>query len=185
MKKLLLLIQCCIIVTTALSQNNSAKLSPFTRILLKEIESNGEKFIPSSKYVYKNIGNRIYISAIVKILPVFDEAQFNSYEVIVGTKAGFIRTVQIPYEKFVAFTKLSGVNYIQIDEPVYPTLYQWNEAMQYSSTPGAQGICPAGWHIPTHDQFTTLERSVCTSGSCATDFPYDITTMAKSGRCVC
>ena len=122
MKKLLLIIQCCIIVTTALSQNNSAKLSPFTRILLKEIESNGEKFIPSSKYVYKNIGNRIYISAIVKILPVFDEAQFNSYEVIVGTKAGFIRTVQIPYEKFVAFTKLSGVNYIQIDEPVYPTL---------------------------------------------------------------
>jgi uncharacterized protein (TIGR02145 family) len=60
-------------------------------------------------------------------------------------------------------------------------LYQWNEAMQYSSTPGAQGICPAGWHIPTHDQFTTLERSVCTSGSCATDFPYDITTTGYRG----
>ncbi len=60
-------------------------------------------------------------------------------------------------------------------------LYQWNEAMQYSTTPGAQGICPSDWHIPTHDEFTTLERAVCTSGSCATDFPYDTTTSGWRG----
>jgi uncharacterized protein (TIGR02145 family) len=60
-------------------------------------------------------------------------------------------------------------------------LYQWNEAMQYSTTPGARGICPAGWHIPTHDEFTKLERAVCTSGSCATDFPYDTTTTGWRG----
>lgn len=60
-------------------------------------------------------------------------------------------------------------------------LYQWDEAMQYSTTPGAQGICPAGWHIPTHDEFTTLERAVCTSGSCSTDFPYDTTTTGTRG----
>ncbi len=60
-------------------------------------------------------------------------------------------------------------------------LYQWNEAMQYSTTPGARGICPAGWHIPTHDQWTTLERAICTSGSCATDFPYDTTTSGYQG----
>ena len=60
-------------------------------------------------------------------------------------------------------------------------LYQWNEAMQYSTTPGARGICPAGWHIPTHDQWTTLERAVCTSGSCATDFPYDTSTFGFRG----
>lgn len=60
-------------------------------------------------------------------------------------------------------------------------LYQWNEAMQYSTTPGAQGICPSGWHIPTHDEFTTLERSLCTSGTCSTDFPYDTTTTGYRG----
>ncbi|USN88456.1 MAG: hypothetical protein H6780_03095 [Candidatus Nomurabacteria bacterium] len=60
-------------------------------------------------------------------------------------------------------------------------LYQWNEAMQYSSTQGAQGICPAGWHIPTHDEFTTLERALCTSSTCATDFPYDTTTAGYRG----
>ncbi|OGY78181.1 MAG: hypothetical protein A2550_06120 [Candidatus Jacksonbacteria bacterium RIFOXYD2_FULL_43_21] len=40
-------------------------------------------------------------------------------------------------------------------------LYQWDEAMAYSTTPGAQGLCPSGWHIPTHDEYTTLERAVC------------------------
>jgi uncharacterized protein (TIGR02145 family) len=48
--------------------------------------------------------------------------------------------------------------------------------MNGSTSAGAQGICPAGWHIPTHDEWTTLERAVCTSTTCATDFPYDTTT---------
>jgi len=55
-------------------------------------------------------------------------------------------------------------------------LYQWDQAMCGSTTPGVQGICPDGWHIPTHDEFTTLERAVCTSDTCATDFPYDAVT---------
>jgi len=28
--------------------------------------------------------------------------------------------------------------------------------MQYVETQGAQGICPAGWHLPTNSQFTSL-----------------------------
>lgn len=39
----------------------------------------------------------------------------------------------------------------------YGALYQWNEMMQYSTTPGAQGICPAGWHVPTDQEYITLE----------------------------
>ncbi len=38
----------------------------------------------------------------------------------------------------------------------YGGLYQWNEAMQYSTTPGVQGICPTGWHLPTDAEWTTL-----------------------------
>ncbi len=37
-------------------------------------------------------------------------------------------------------------------------LYQWNEAMGYVTAAGAQGICPAGWHIPTDAQQYTLEN---------------------------
>ena len=39
---------------------------------------------------------------------------------------------------------------------IYGGLYQWGEAMQYSSTPGTQGICPTGWHLPTDAELTTL-----------------------------
>ncbi len=45
----------------------------------------------------------------------------------------------------------------------YGGLYQWNEAMQYVTTPGAQGICPSGWHIPTDDEWKTLEEEAETS----------------------
>jgi uncharacterized protein (TIGR02145 family) len=38
----------------------------------------------------------------------------------------------------------------------YGALYQWNEAMQYSTTPGVQGICPTGWHLPSDAEWTVL-----------------------------
>jgi uncharacterized protein (TIGR02145 family) len=38
----------------------------------------------------------------------------------------------------------------------YGGLYQWNEMMQYSTTPGVKGICPTGWHLPTDAEWTTL-----------------------------
>ncbi len=38
----------------------------------------------------------------------------------------------------------------------YGGLYTWNEAMQYITTEGAQGICPIGWHIPTFAEFQVL-----------------------------
>jgi uncharacterized protein (TIGR02145 family) len=42
----------------------------------------------------------------------------------------------------------------------YGGLYKWNEAMAYSTTPGTQGICPTGWHIPTAAEFSTLTTTV-------------------------
>ncbi len=39
---------------------------------------------------------------------------------------------------------------------VYGGLYQWNELMQYETADGAPGLCPSGWHIPTHSEWSTL-----------------------------
>jgi uncharacterized protein (TIGR02145 family) len=39
-------------------------------------------------------------------------------------------------------------------------LYQWSEMMQYTTNQGAQGICPAGWHIPTDEEWKVLEGTV-------------------------
>lgn len=47
----------------------------------------------------------------------------------------------------------------------YGGLYQWQEAMQYVTTEGAQGICPTGWHIPTLDEFNTLSAFVGGDGN--------------------
>jgi uncharacterized protein (TIGR02145 family) len=37
-------------------------------------------------------------------------------------------------------------------------LYNWNEAMQYVTTEGAQGICPTGWHLPTDAEYMAMEE---------------------------
>lgn len=36
------------------------------------------------------------------------------------------------------------------------SFYQWNEAMQYDDTPGIQGLCPPGWHIPSETDWAIL-----------------------------
>ena len=71
-------------------------------------------------------------------------------------------------------TRIDGINnqlnngviekYCYDNNPVYCEnyggLYQWNEMMEYSTTPGVQGICPAGWHIPADDEWKILEGTV-------------------------
>jgi len=46
----------------------------------------------------------------------------------------------------------------------YGGLYQWDEMMGYSTTPGIQGICPTGWHIPTDTEYKTLVEGQATPG---------------------
>lgn len=36
-------------------------------------------------------------------------------------------------------------------------LYQWDEMMQYTNIGGDQGVCPIGWHLPTDNEWKTLE----------------------------
>jgi len=54
------------------------------------------------------------------------------------------------------------------NNPNYPDggLYQWSQAMCGSTTPGVQGICPDGWHIPTDAELCTLEQTVDSTISC-------------------
>lgn len=47
-------------------------------------------------------------------------------------------------------------NNLESNCDIYGGLYMWDEAMQYVTTAGVQGICPAGWHLPTDAEWTTL-----------------------------
>lgn len=42
----------------------------------------------------------------------------------------------------------------------YGGLYLWHEAMQYVTSAGTQGICPAGWHIPTDAEWMAMEETL-------------------------
>jgi uncharacterized protein (TIGR02145 family) len=42
----------------------------------------------------------------------------------------------------------------------YGGLYLWPEIMQYNYQPGAQGLCPPNWHIPTDEEWKLLEGMV-------------------------
>ncbi len=75
----------------------------------------------------------------------------------------------------------------------YGGLYQWDEMMGYNTScngsgegdeacsPVVQGICPENWHVPSHYELVALEREVCTSGTCASDFPYNTSTTGWRG----
>ena len=93
------------------------------------------------------------------------------------TTGGYYRTVLIGTQCWLADnlnvgTMIAGANpqqdnstlekYCYNNDPancaIYGGLYLWGEAMQYSVTPGAQGICPTGWHIPNSTDQNTLEQ---------------------------
>jgi uncharacterized protein (TIGR02145 family) len=50
-------------------------------------------------------------------------------------------------------------------------LYQWNAAMDGSTTAGARGLCPAGWHIPTDQDWQTLEKTLSGNSTNVPDEP--------------
>ena len=45
-----------------------------------------------------------------------------------------------------------------VNDSIYGLFYNWPAAMNYSTTPGAQGICPTGWHIPTNSDVSSLQQ---------------------------
>ena len=49
----------------------------------------------------------------------------------------------------------------------YGGMYQWAEAMQFVTTPGAQGVCPDGWHVPTDAEWCVMEQVVDPTITCS------------------
>jgi len=45
----------------------------------------------------------------------------------------------------------------EVNCDVYGGLYQWDEMMQYTTVERSQGICPAGWHIPSDPEWKIFE----------------------------
>lgn len=64
---------------------------------------------------------------------------------------------------------------------LYGGLYEWDEAMQYDTTPGTKGICPTGWHIPTYAELQILATTVSNDGNSLKAVGQDSTSTNTSG----
>ena len=61
-----------------------------------------------------------------------------------------------------------------------------NGATSSSSTPsGIQGICPTGWHLPSHDEWTDLADEIDNSSNLYTEVDIEvISNRALQGKVV-
>lgn len=96
-------------------------MSPFTRIFLDRMAK--DKTSLPANYIYRTGSNNItYVAALLKVNGDINEEALNSLGIKIGTKAGNIWTARIPVHNVHSLTLLSGLDYIQLDEPVHASL---------------------------------------------------------------
>lgn len=110
-----------VFISTASAQENSPKspgLSPATRQYIAEVSASGHA--RPHGYIYKTgFDGKEYMSALIKVSNATGlEEKLKSFGAVAGTKAGNIWTVDVPVNQFINFTKINGIGYIQLDEPV-------------------------------------------------------------------
>ncbi len=71
-----------------------------------------------------------------------------------------------------------GINSPEEMVAAYGKLYNWYAATE------PKGLCPEGWSVPSHDDWTHLEQYICNAlgnSDCETHFPYDNTASGWRG----
>ncbi|HTN17804.1 MAG TPA: S8 family serine peptidase, partial [Chitinophagaceae bacterium] len=98
------------------------KLSPGTKSYLHKIAASPSgNLLPEGVHYKKRNDGKVCVSSIIQINKADAtsiQAALNKINASVGTKAGIIWTVQVPVGNVLPFTKIPGIKYIQIDEPV-------------------------------------------------------------------
>lgn len=97
-----------------------AGLSPRTQIYLRELEEHPAA-LPKN-YVYRQVGGSVYVAAFLQVTKEFRSSSLQNIGVLPGTRAGSILTVSIPAKKVATVAGITGVLYLQLDEPVHPNL---------------------------------------------------------------
>lgn len=134
----------------------SSRLSPFTRQYLQELDSRATSSAePIPGYVYKQAQDGTpLLSAFLQVAPTFSEEALIPLGVRIGTRAGNVWTAQIPPASLRAVTNLTGLRYIQLDEPVTPQLDSARRATRVDSVHAGLGLPQA-----FHGQGVSLELS--------------------------
>lgn len=149
MKKLLSTLLIAALPATSLfaqkEENTHPKLSPLTRLFLqKQHKTALQKHVEGYVYNYDAQSN-LYVSAIIKMKDNAGNAleEMQQLGVRIGTKAGKVWTVQIPYNSVGSFCQIKGIDYIQLDEPSAPMLDKARKQTHADSVQQGIGLfCP-------------------------------------------
>lgn len=99
----------------------AADMSPLTLSYFHELKNYPGGLVPG--YVYKTLDNKnYYISAFIKTEENFNPEVLKELGIITGTHAGAIYSVHIPLNKLKDFVYKPGIGYLELDEPVFPTM---------------------------------------------------------------
>lgn len=149
MKKMYILL--CSLISLNLSataQMGMPKLSPATKAYLLSAPSYNQQENMLEGYVYKKRADgKLCVSGIIKVnasesLVVAERIQ--AVQTTIGTKAGTIWTVQVPVDQVVNLSKISGIDYIQLDEPLMPALDIARKTTRVDSAQAGYGL-PQGY----------------------------------------
>ncbi len=120
MKKIYLLFF-LIICYSGIYAQIKANLSANTRHFFALKDAHSSRF--AEGYVYKTRKDgHLLLSALIKVDKNIDLKALQILEVEVGTQAGDIWTVRVPEEHLKAFSEISGILYMQLDEPIISSL---------------------------------------------------------------
>jgi minor extracellular serine protease Vpr len=105
-------------------EENLPKLSATTKQYLwkqKNLYNNSSKIL--KECVYRQDANgTIYLASFIKVTPFLNENGLESLNVMIGSKSKNIWTAYVPLEHVEAFTKISGIEYIDVDRPTAPLM---------------------------------------------------------------
>ncbi len=123
---------------TQAQETQLPKLSPLTKIYLQDAARYPNGIVPG--YVYKAFAGQRYISALLQVKSSFADDPLIKLGVRIGTKAGNIWTAQIPVDMVVMVSQVPGLSYLQLDEPMHPTLDTARIYTRVDSVQGGAGL---------------------------------------------
>ncbi|MFK5857053.1 MAG: FISUMP domain-containing protein [Bacteroidota bacterium] len=136
--------------------------SPAAGLLVYSTDNSKVYCFHSGDYVWKELS--IGAGVLYPSCGVISDSEGNSYNtVLIGSQCWMAENINIGTRVDGSIDQTNnGIieKYCYDDNPsncdTYGALYQWDEMMQYITTEGTQGICPAGWHVPTNAEMILL-----------------------------
>lgn len=140
-----------------------------------------EELSPATQFYIRayatNINGTVYGNDIAVVTSFSDERDGKIYPVVlIGDQ--YWMAANLNYGNYLSSTENQSENEIiekfcfgdnEDNCELYGGYYTWSEMMQYVTTESARGVCPDGWHVPSDEEWKTMEMTLGMSQSDADD----------------